>query len=391
MAEEEKILFNVNNSPHVRHPDTTSGIMFTVCLGLAPALIWSLFVFGWRSLVPMVSSVAACVIMESICVWWRGKPNTIRDGSAIVTGLLLAAVCPSNLPWWASALGGVFAIGIAKQAFGGLGHNIWNPALLARAFLQVSMPDRMMSGDWPRIALQNNNWLDNVAYDLSGTFAQIADFIRNSPEVSTRATSAMTSVGDVDLVTGATVMAQIHTPDAVRVIDAVGNVSYQIPRALTPSWETIIRTWLGNEGGSLGEVSAVFLILGGLFLIAKKIVAWDIPLFFIGTVAVLGFVLPHPYKIEGVTAFTPWFQGPWLLHVGGGGLLLGAFFMATDMVTKPLTTKGRRIFAVGCGCITIMIRLFAGYPEGVCYAILFMNTCVPFIDSMTKPKVFGKK
>ncbi len=391
MAEEEKILFNINNSPHVRHQDTTSGIMFRVCLALAPALVWSVVVFGHRSLIPIVASVLACVAMESLCVWWRGKPNTIRDGSAIVTGLLLAAVCPPNLPWWAAALGGIFAMGIAKHVFGGLGHNIWNPALLARAFLQISMPDRMMSGDWPHLGL-GGNWAKNVAYSLSGTFAQIAEGIRGSADVVTTATSATISDSGVDLVTGATVLARMHTPDARQITDAAtGAVSYVAPAALTPSWATVFNTWFGAEGGSLGEVSAILLILGGVYLIYKKIVSWDIPVLFIGTVAVLGLVLPHPYKTPEGYAYTQWFSGPWLVHVGGGGLMLGAFFMATDMVTKPLTATGRRIFAVGCGMMTILIRLFAGYPEGVCYAILFMNTCVPFIDAVTKPKVFGKR
>ncbi|MDR1744208.1 MAG: RnfABCDGE type electron transport complex subunit D [Planctomycetota bacterium] len=389
MAEEEKMLFTVNNSPHVRHPDTTSKIMFTVCLALVPALIWSLFVFGWRALVPIVASVAACLVTESVCQWWRGRPNTIRDGSAVVTGLLLAAVSPANLPWWAAALGGIFAIAIAKQAFGGLGHNVWNPALLARAFLQVSMPDRMMSGDWP--FMRAGSWAQNITHDLGGTFAQIAESIRSAPDTVTQATAAITNDGAIDLVTGATVLAQMHTPEAAKIVDAAGAVTYAVPKALSPSWSALIRTWFGNEGGSLGEVSAFLLVLGGLFLIYKKIVSWDIPVFFIGSVAVLGFVLPHPYKIEGALTYTDWFTGPWLAHVGGGGLMLGAFFMATDMVTKPLTASGRRIFAIGCGAVTILIRLFAGYPEGVCYAILFMNTCVPLIDIMTRPKVFGKK
>ncbi len=390
MAEEEKILFNINNSPHVRHPDTTPGIMFRVCLALAPALVWAVLVFGYRALIPVIASVLACVAMESLCVWWKGQPNTIRDGSAVVTGLLLAAVCPPNLPWWAAALGGVFAMGIAKHIFGGLGHNIWNPALLARAFLQVSMPDRMMSGDWPHLGL-GGNWAKNLTYSLSGTFAQIADGIRGSVDVVTNATHSTLNVDGIDLMTGATALAKMHTPSARVITDAAGAVTYVVPGALRPSWQAVFDTWLGNEGGSLGEVSAILLILGGIYLIHKKIVSWDIPVLFIGTVAVLGLALPHPYKAGDAWAYTSWFSGPWLVHVGGGGLMLGAFFMATDMVTKPLTTTGRRIFAVGCGAMTILIRLFAGYPEGVCYAILFMNTCVPFIDSVTKPAVFGKR
>ena len=392
MSEEEKILFNVNNSPHVRHPDSTSGIMFTVCLALTPALAWALVVFGWRSLIVVCSSVVSCVVTESVCQWWRGRPNTIRDGSAVVTGLLLAAVSPSNLPWWAIALGGVFAIAIAKQAFGGLGHNIWNPALLARAFMQVSMPDRMMSGEWPHLGVgAEASFSKNAAYDLGGTFTQISDSVKGTADAVTRASDAMASDAGVDIMTGATALDRMHTPAAREVVDQAGNITYLPPDSLSPSWEQIFHTWMGGEGGSLGEVSAFLIILGGLILIIRKIISWDIPVLYIGTVAVLGFVLPHPYKVGDLYHYTSWFSGPWLIHLGGGGLMLGAFFMATDMVTKPLTSKGRKVFAIGCGCMTMLIRLFAGYPEGVCYAILFMNTCVPFIDIMTKPKVFGKK
>ncbi len=388
MSAEEKLLFNVNNSPHVRDPDTTSRIMFTVCLALAPALVWSLLVFGWYPLVPIVSSVAACLATESLIRLWRGLPNSVPDGSALVTGLLLAAVSPPNLPWWAAAIGGVFAIGIAKQAFGGLGHNVWNPALLARAFMQVSMPNRMMAGDWPHLGL--STWLKNLGYNLGGTFADISAQVKGAADAVTSASAAAATEAGVDVMTGATALSRMHTIAAREVVDAAGKVTYLPPDALSPSWTEIFRTWVGSEGGSIGEVSAVLVILGGLYLIRRKIVDWDIPVFFIGTVAVLGFVVPHPYKIGDAYAYTGWFQGPWLIHLGAGGLMLGAFFMATDMVTKPLTPLGRRIFAVGCGGMTILIRLFAGYPEGVCYAILFMNTCVPFIDIMTKPKVFGK-
>ncbi len=390
MTAQEKILFNVNNSPHVRDPDTTSRIMFTVCLALVPALVWSYIVIGWRAVAVKLASVVACVVTETECKWWQGKPNTIKDGSAIVTGLLLAAVLPANVPMWAAALGGVFAIAIGKQVFGGLGHNIWNPALLARAFMQVSMPDRMMSGEWPHLGFAGQ-WWRNFVYDLGGSFTQIADGIRGAADSVTGASMARAMDSGVDVMTGATALAQIHHVQARQIVDAAGNITYLPPAALTPGWREIIMTWFGSEGGTIGEVSAVLLIIGGVFLIYRKIVAWDIPVFFIGTVAVLGFVLPHPYKIGDVTAFTAWFSGPWLLHVGAGGLMLGAFFMATDMVTKPLTRKGRIIFGIGCGCITMLIRLFAGYPEGVCYAILFMNTCVPLIDTFTRPKVFGVK
>jgi electron transport complex protein RnfD len=329
----------------------------------------------------MISSVAACLATESICCRWRGRPNSIGDGSALVTGLLLAAVSPVNLPWWAAAIGGVFAIGVAKQAFGGLGHNFWNPALLARAFMQVSMPNLMMSGEWPRLSI--GSWFRNLGYDLGGAFAETIDRVRNASDVVTTATSAVITDGGVDVVSGATALARLHSAAS----SAIG----EIPAALAPNWGDVIHTWLGGEGGALGEVSAPMLILGGCFLIGRKVISWDIPAFFIVTVAILGFVLPHPYRVGAAYAYTGWFQGPWLLHLGAGGLMLGAFFMATDMVTTPLTVGGRRIFAVGCGCMTILIRLFAGYPEGVCYAILFMNTWVPLIDNLTRPGVFGKK
>ena len=381
MSAEEKILFNINNSPHIRDGDSTARIMFAVALALVPALLWALIVFGWRALVPMIASVAACLATESACCRWRGRPNSVSDGSAMVTGLLLAAVSPANLPWWAAAIGGVFAIGVGKQAFGGLGHNFWNPALLARAFMQVSMPNLMMSGEWPRLGIVS--WFRNPGYDLGGSFAETAERVRNASDVVTTATSVFIADGGVDVVSGATALARLHSAAS----DAIG----QIPAALAPTWGDVLHTWIGGEGGALGEVSVPMLLVGGYFLIIRKVISWDIPVFFIATVAFLGFVLPHPYHIGTAYAYTGWFQGPWLLHLGAGGMMLGAFFMATDMVTTPLTIKGRRIFAVGCGCMTILIRLFAGYPEGVCYAILFMNTCVPLIDNLTLPKVFGKK
>lgn len=392
MVAQEKLLFNVNNSPHIRHSDTTQKIMFCVCLALVPALLWSLVVFGWHALVPIVGCVVGCVVTEWLCQRWRGVPITIDDGSAVVTGLLLAAVCPSNLPWWAAVLGGVFAIAIGKQAFGGLGHNIWNPALLARAFLQASMPDRMMSGEWPHLSAAGK-WWNNFVYTLSGSFGDINSAIKGLPDAVTKA--SMTTVPNtelgIDVITSATMLEAMHSPAAKEVIDAAGNVTYLVPRALSPSWSEVWMTWIGSEGGSLGEVSAVLLLLGGLWLIKKKIVPWDIPFFYILTVAVLGWILPQPYKAGELVAYTSWFNGPWLAHIGAGGLMIGAFFMATDMVTGPLTKKGRIIFALGCGLMTIVIRLYGGYPEGVCYSILLMNTCVPLIDAFTRPKVFGKR
>lgn len=361
-----KPLFHINNSPHVRDNDSTSKIMFSVCAALAPSLIWGLLVMGAHALVPIVASVAACVITESCIISWRGKRSTIRDGSAVVTGLLLAAVSPPNLPWWAAALGGIFAMAIAKHPFGGLGHNIWNPALLARAFMQISMPDKMMSGEWPFTKA-----IGDVGTWLAGAFEPLNAAIKS---------------GVVDAQTGATMMARMQ----VSGMDAVtGATSASVPPPMAFTSADIWRTWLGFEGGCIGEVSAILLLVGGLYLLWRKIITWEIPVMYLGSVAILGFVLPHPYLAQGSWMYTGWFQGPWLMHLGGGGVMLGAFFMATDMVTRPITRTGRMIFGLGCGVMTIIIRLFAGYPEGVCYSILFMNTMVPLIDNICRPTKFG--
>ena len=373
MTADEKLLFNVNNSPHIRDDATTPRIMFTVCLALAPALLWAVAMFGWRALTPIVSCVVACVATEWLCQRWRGGKPTINDGSAVVTGLLLAAVSPADLPWWSAAIGGVFAIAIAKQAFGGLGHNIWNPALLARAFMQTSMPERMM-GEWPGLTAIGRRWRDLLGA-VSGVDAATA--VANAESVS-----------GVDAMTAATFLERIASAEAA---DFAGTAVQAPPEALTPTWADVLMTWLGVERGSLGEVSAVLLVLGGLYLVRKKIVPWDIPFFYLIFAAVLAWVLPQPYKVGDSIAYTAWFQGPWLMHLGAGGLMLGAFFMATDMVTTPLTQKGRIVFAIGCGIMTMLIRVFGGYPEGACYAILLMNTCVPLIDSMTKPRGAGRR
>ena len=320
MTADEKILFNVNNSPHIRHPDDTPAIMRTVCLALVPAFLWALVMFGWYSMVPVISCVVACVATEWLIQRWRGMKPTVNDWSAVVTGLLLAAVCPPNLPAWAAAVGGVFAIAIAKQAFGGLGHNIWNPALLARAFMQASMPERINSGEWPFLSLAGK-WWNNLVYTLSGSFADINNAIKASPDATTGASaaSATTSSG-VDVMTSATILEKMHSPAATVVTDWAGNVSHELPEGLTPAWEDIFRSFFGVEGGSLGEISAFLLILGGLYLLWKKIITWEIPVLFIATAVALGWILPQPYKVEGIVNYTPWFQGPWLAHLAAGGL-----------------------------------------------------------------------
>lgn len=305
----------VSSSPHIRAQETVDWLMWQVMIALLPAAVTSVYFFGFRSLFLMVVSVASAVLTEAVAEKALGKELTIRDGSAAVTGLLLAFNVPANVPWWLVVLGAAFAIAVVKQTFGGLGYNFVNPALSARAFLLAA---------WPQY--------------LAGNFPL-----------------------PLDAVTGA-------TPLAILKGTAAGNL---------PSY---LDLFLGNVGGVLGETSALALMAGGLYLIWQKVIDWRTPAGFIGTVAVLTWIFGGQGGL---------FTGNPLYHILAGGLMLGAFFMATDYVTSPVTPKGRLVFGIGCGIITVLIRLWGGYPEGVSYSILLMNLIVPFIERWTAPKVYG--
>lgn len=354
----------VSVSPHIKAEEDIAAIMRMVAVALLPAYIWSAYIFGWRVIIIGALATAACCLCESVCQMLRERPVTVNDGSAAVTGLLLAAVIPPNVSWWVPIVGAVFAIGIAKHCFGGLGHNIWNPALLARAFLQLALPGQINSGSWARLDTGGGvkDIAENFSTDLSGSFDQLANLAESSP----------------DVISSATLLSDLQKP-MLASADA----------AITQNWGVIGESLLGTEGGCLGEVSALMLLLGGIVLLWQKIIRWEIPILYILTVGLLGWILPAPSQYPGGASFTPWCQGPWAAHLVGGGLFLGAFFMATDYVTSPMSALGRKVFGVGCGVLTIVIRLYAGYPEGVCYAILIMNTCVPLIDAWTRPVKFG--
>jgi len=353
----------VSTPPHIKSEQNISTIMRWVCLALIPAFCVSLYSFGWYAIFVTAVCVAACVATEAACQRIRNVPITISDFSAVVTGLLLAAVIPPNVDWWVAAVGGIFAIAVGKHCFGGLGNNIWNPALLARAFLQVAVASQMNSGAWGKLARGADGWT-KLGHTLHGAFDKLA----SSP----------------DAITGATSMAQISRPVAATKDFVMQNIPGY--------WQLVKDSFWGYEGGSIAEVSAAMLLLGGLILLWKKIITWEIPVMYLGTVALLGWACPAPYLYNGDTLYTAWFTGPALLHLVGGGVMIGAFFMATDMVTSPMTKTGRMIFGVGCGLITIMIRVYStAYPEGVCYSILLMNTCVPLIDAWTKPRKFGQR
>lgn len=317
----------VSSSPHVRSPETTGKIMRDVIIALLPATAVGILVFGIESLYIVLICVASAMLIEALLQLLMRRKVTVSDGSAAVTGLLLAL----NLPpmdislWWIPVVGSLFAIGIVKQCFGGLGHNFLNPALAARAFLVIS---------WPLIMT---------------TFP--------APE----------SASVIDAAASATAM------DAVSSATPLTALKAGLP--LSPH----IDMFLGNIGGCIGETSALALIAGGLYLIVRRIIDPRIPLIYIGTVALITFIA-GPMGL---------FTGDALYHILGGGLMIGAIFMATDYPTSPISGTGKIIFAAGCGILTSVIRLWGGYPEGVSYAILLMNLAVPLIDRAFVPKLFG--
>jgi electron transport complex protein RnfD len=369
----------VNTPPHLRSPQGIPSIMWTVVLALAPAFAWALYNFGWYAILVTALCVGTCILTEWVCQRLRGVPVTIGDGSAVVTGLLLAAVLPPNVSWYVAVSGSVAAIAVAKHLFGGLGNNIWNPALFGRAFLQVAYATEINTGPWPRT---KGGGVDAATTSLHGTFDELA-----------KQADVVSSASVLQKLADATVGPQ--GGEMVRRVGEAGSRSAEY--VLHADWELIARSFLGREGGSIAEVSVLFLLLGALYMAWKKVITWEIPVTYIGSVLLLTWILPAPVKVvaqagaEGVTAYTAWFSGPWLLHLMGGGLVIGAFFMATDMVTSPVSSKGKIIFGLGCGVLTAIIRLYSSaYPEGVCYSILIMNTCVPLIDVWTRPRVFGQ-
>ena len=312
----------ISSSPHAHSPVTTQTIMRDVLIALVPALLGSIYFFGFRSLLVTLVSAAACVFFE----WGFCKVRKLHcktyDLSAVVTGVLLAFVCPVTIPYWTIILGDFFAIVLVKMLFGGLGKNIVNPALAGRAFLF----------SWPVLM---SNWV-KVGFDNAAGLLSTAD-----------------------AVTAATPMSAMH-------------------QGALPE-ESILDMFLGNIGGCIGETSALLLIIGFLYLLYRKVITARIPLAYIGTVAILAFLFPQGNdRIAWMAA-----------QVFGGGLMLGAIFMATDYVTSPLTKLGQIVYGIGCGVITILIRYFGGYSEGVTYAILCMNACSVLLDKIGRPVKFG--
>ena len=314
----------IASSPHAHSPITTQTIMRDVLIGLAPALVMSIYFFGFRALTVTAVSVAACVFFEWLYCKMTKMHCKIYDLSACVTGVLLAFVCPVTIPYWTIVLGAAFAILLVKMLFGGLGKNIVNPALAGRAFM-FSWP--VLMSTWVKVGFENAAGLFSTA----------------------------------DIVTAATPLAAMHQG------------------SFDPAAGTLADMFIGSIGGCIGETSAIALLIGFVYLLYRKVITARIPLAYIGTVAVLTFLFPM-----GNDRIT-WMAA----QVLGGGLMLGAIFMATDYVTSPLTKLGQIVYGIGCGVLTIMIRYFGGYNEGVSYAILIMNTCVVLLDRIGRPVKFG--
>lgn len=321
-------MLKISANPHMQSSRTTRDLMLDVVIALMPAAIAAILFFGIAALKVILTSVAACVLFEYLaCRYWLKTQNTTTDYSAIITGLLLAYNLPSTMPCLMILTGAFMAIIVAKICFGGLGKNIFNPALVGRVFLFISFPVQMTT--WPKPYFGH-------------LFA-------------------------VDVQTAATPLRILKTNDAAFV------------RAELPDyWQLFV----GNIGGCIGEISALALLLGLAWLLYRKVITWHIPFYYLATVLVFTSVL---YYTTGNIKFLP------VAHLLSGGLMLGAIFMATDYTTSPMTIKGQIIFAIGCGILTVVIRAFSAYPEGVSFAILIMNSLVPLIDKYAVQRYYGEK
>ena len=324
MTDYKNLKLIASSSPHIRSNEDTRSIMLDVIIALLPALAWSVYCFGWKALLLTAVSVVSCVFFEWAYRKAMKKSCMVGDLSAVVTGILLSFVCPVDLPWWVIIIGAFFSIVVVKQLYGGIGCNFLNPALAGRAILLASYATAMTTWTLP------TSKVDTV--------------------VSTATPLAIMKEGTVEKFT-----------------------------ELTANY-SVADMFIGRVGGSLGEVSALALLLGGAWLLIRKVISWHTPVAFIGTVAILT-LISAPAGIDNVQYM--------LYNVFGGGLMLGAIFMATDYATSPVTKPGQLIFGVGCGLLTCFIRRFGSYPEGVCYSILIMNCTTWLLDKYIRPTIYG--
>ncbi|MFD2111189.1 RnfABCDGE type electron transport complex subunit D [Thiorhodococcus fuscus] len=335
--------------PFAHEPVSISRTMGLVMLALLPATLFGIVQFGWPALYLFVVTILAAVLAEAASLRVAGKPVRpyLMDGSAILTGWLLAMTLPPWAPWWIGVVGSVLAIVVAKQVFGGIGQNLFNPAMIARVALLITFPLEMTSFVVPAPLLSSHapGLLESLAITFGGQ--------------------------GFDAFSGATVLGHVRTE-----LGQGHGLSTILPEVFGPFSGAI-----GTVAGSMGETSALLLLGGGVFLIYKRIISWHIPVTMMATIAILATVM-HLIDPEHYT-------GPYY-HLVSGATLLGAFFIATDLVTSPVTRRGQIIFAAGCGLLIYVIRTWAGYPEGVAFAVLLMNACTPLIDHYVKPRVYGR-
>jgi len=325
--------FNISPSPHIHGKVTTEKLMYGVVLALLPAVFTSVFFFGTGAIIVIATSVISCILFEYLIQRFiLKKPLSVNDGSALVTGLLLALNLPSNIPLLPVIIGSLVAIGVAKMTFGGLGNNPFNPALVGRVFMLISFPVQMTS--WP--------------------------------------VPAGFTTGYTDAATGATPLAIIK--EGLNNGESISQLMDKVP--------TSLNMLLGNMGGSIGEISALALLIGMVYMLLKKIITWHIPVSIIGSIAIFTALL---WIIDPESNADP------LFHILAGGVLIGAIYMATDYVTSPMNPKAMLIYGCGIGIITVIIRVWGAYPEGVSFAILIMNAFVPLMNTYIKPKRFGEE
>lgn len=337
------------SGPFTHAATSVSKTMNTVLLALVPATLFDIWLFGWPALFLFLITIAACLGAEALCLHLAGKPlrPSLTDGSAALTGWLLAMSLPPWAPWWIPVIGAVFAIPLAKHVFGGLGQNVFNPAMVARIALLVSFP------------------------------VQMTLFVAPHP---------LFAAGSPGLIEGLAITFGTGTLDSMSAASALGLVKTELSRGI-PVSESIKHVpdlmdlaW-GAKAGSMGETSALLILLGGLVLLARRIISWHIPVAVLGTLLVMGTL----FNTMDPARFSPgWF------HLLSGATMLGAFFIATDYVTSPVSKQGQLVFGIGIGVLTWVIRTFAGYPEGMAFAVLLMNSLTPIIDQHFRPRMFGR-
>lgn len=331
----------ISSSPYIHCGMTVSIAMRDVLIALVPAALAALWYFRLEALLLMLICSLSAVFFEALSQKLMHRPLTIKDGSALLTGLLLAFCLPPSLPWWLAIFGSFCAVVIGKQVFGGLGNNLFNPAHIGRAILLASFPQQMTT------------WLKPVTLVSAAAYDSVS-----------------TATAKTDAITGATPLALLRSCETL----------WQHAQSAAGSLPSLFDMFIGNTGGSLGETCIPALLIGGIFLIWRGHIDWRIPVFYLGTVALItGF---YGYARDYHSFFA-------LYHLCAGGLVLGAFFMATDWVTSPITKRGRIVYAIGLGLLTALIRLRGNYIEGVCYSILIMNMLTPLIDKFVRTIPFG--